>query len=84
MLIETITFEIHNAKEGIHEEFVVENTIEMQEKIFTHHFTRAIHFTKMFDFEYIKNQRIPSDFLGDYTDIEPLIDPIDEMVGVFA
>jgi hypothetical protein len=84
MLIEAITFEIRDFKNGIQEEFVVENTIENQEKVFSHRLTRDIKFTKFLDFDFGRKMRIPSDFLGEFTDVEPLIDPIDEMVGVFA
>lgn len=84
MLIPTITFEIRNNEKGIVDEFVVENTIENQEKVFTHRFTRNIEFGQLFDFEFEKKQRIPSYFLGSHSEIEEMLDSVDEMVGVFA
>lgn len=84
MLIEAIKFEIRDFQTGNFEEFTIENTIENQERVFTHRFTRNIHFVKEFDFQFNKEMRIPSDFLGDFSDLELMLDPIDEMVGVFA
>lgn len=63
MLISTITFEIHNFNTNISEIFMVENTIENQEKIFTHKYTRNIKFTKTFDFQFEKDVRIPVEFI---------------------
>lgn len=62
MLISTIQFEIPESGT-----FLIENTIENQEKVFSHRFTRQIHFIKTFDFQFEREMRMPVEF------IEPLI-----------
>lgn len=79
MLIQAISFEIHNAKFGIHDEFLVEATNENYEKVLQHRFTRQIRFVKTFDFEFAKKERTPLSFV----EFDDEIDTIDEMVGTF-
>jgi hypothetical protein len=79
MLIETIAFEIHNSKLGIHEEYLVESTEDNYEKILTNRFSRQIKFTKTFDFQFEKDENIPLSFI----EFDDEIDMIDEMVGTF-
>lgn len=84
MLISTIEFEIHNAAKGIHEEFVIENTVLNQEKVFAHHYTRGITFSQMFDFEFSHKCNIPAEFIQFSTELENELDETDEMVGIFV
>lgn len=87
MLISVIKFEIHNAAAGIHEEFIIENTIRNQEKVFTHRYTRQIEFDQMFSFQFAKEMRIPAEFIDFSTELENELCDIDEMtgmVGVYA
>jgi len=64
MLIETIQFEIHNFLNNTSDEYTIENTIENQEMVLGHRFTRQIHFVKMYDFQYEKEMRLPVEFLS--------------------
>jgi hypothetical protein len=63
MLVSVISFEIPNRAMGTVDEFVIENTIENQEKVFSNRFTRAIKFFKMFDFELVKKMKMPASFI---------------------
>jgi hypothetical protein len=90
MLLETITFEMHNFKTGVSEEFLVENTELHFAAIARQRFSRNIRFTQTFDFQFTKEYRAPkfiefadaveaslsSDYSGE-------LDEIDEMVGVY-
>lgn len=67
MLIETITFDIHDFKSNITESFIVENTIANQEMILTHRYTRNIKFDRMFDFQFESEMRMPIEFVTDET-----------------
>lgn len=64
MLIDTITFEIHDIKNERHEQFLVMNTIENQEMILTHRHTREIKFTKHFSFQFEKEMNMPIEFIS--------------------
>jgi hypothetical protein len=64
MLIETIEFQIHDFSNNTTEEFLVENTIENQEMVFSHKFTRQIKFTKTFAFQFEKEMRIPAEMIS--------------------
>lgn len=63
MLIPTISFEIHDFQNSISEQFLVNRTPENLEKILSHHFTRNIHFTKTFSFQFEKEMRIPVEMI---------------------
>lgn len=63
MLTNVITFDIHDFTNHITESFVIENTLENQEKVFTHSFTRNIKFAEMFSFQYTKEMRMPIEFI---------------------
>lgn len=84
MLIPVIKFEIVDFKAGMVEEFFIENTIENQEKVFTNRYTRNITFDQAFDFEFIKKQHFPSEFIHFSTELENELCEVDEMTGVFA
>lgn len=80
MLIDTITFEIVNVKLNIRDEFLIENTVANQEKVFTHPYTRNIQIGTTFqDFDFAKKEHMPVSFY----EIADGIDPVDEMVGTF-
>lgn len=90
MLIQAISFEIHNVKAQIHEEFLVEATDENYEMILRHRFTRQIQFVKAFDFEFAHKEHTPKFIEFGNTVLEANsdndeneIDEIDEMVGTF-
>jgi hypothetical protein len=98
MLISTIQFEIRNVKENYCEQFVIENTLENQELVFTHRYTREIKFVEMLTFDFAKNIHIPAEFLQElalamfdeyyeiegYNELRDGFSPIgfDEMTGV--
>jgi hypothetical protein len=63
MQVNVITFDIHDFKNHITESFVIENTPENQEMVFTHSFTRNIKFAQMFSFQYDKEMRMPVEFV---------------------
>jgi hypothetical protein len=63
MLIETITFEIQNFKNNTSESFMVADTIENQEMVLSHRFTRLIKFAKVFDFQFEKEMNIPIEMI---------------------
>lgn len=63
MLINTITFEIADFTNKTIEEFLIENTIENQEKVLSHRYTRSIRFTQTFDFQFEKEQTTPIEFI---------------------
>ena len=58
-----IEFDIHDFENHTDEHFVVENNDENLELIYSHCHTRDIQFTKMFDFEFDKKERIPVEFI---------------------
>lgn len=82
MLISVISFEIHNPAAGIHDEFIIENTIWNQEKVFGHRYTRQIEFDQMFDFEFAKKRHIPAEMIDFSTELENELCDIDEMTGL--
>lgn len=63
MQISTISFEIHNYNTQTFGEFLVENTIQNQEMIFSHRYTRNIQFGKTFDFQFEKEMSMPIEFI---------------------
>lgn len=65
MQIEAIAFEIRDFSNGSFSEYLVENTIENQELINSHRFTRDIRFVKIFDFQFEKEETIPEFFAED-------------------
>lgn len=91
MLIEIITFEIRNFKNGTFADYVVENTPVNFELISAHKYTREISFGKMFDFEFVNNCKYPQFIeLAEATAIAYFenkdiveIDDVDEMVGIY-
>lgn len=89
MLIETIAFELHNFKTGESEEFLIEDTELNYASVMRQRFTRNIKFAKVFDFQFEKERKAPKfiEFAEAVADAvftpEPVIDPIDEMVGSF-
>lgn len=91
MLVSTINFEIHNFTTHTSETFMVENTVENQEMIFTHSYTRNIKFMDMFDFEFARKNVIPKFILFGATVADSFfenelvmeLDETDEMVGSF-
>ncbi len=79
MLVQAISFEIHNVKLNIHQEFLVEATEDNYEKVLQDRFTRQIQFVRVFDFEFAKKESIPLSFI----EFDDEIDSVDEMVGAF-
>jgi hypothetical protein len=63
-LTSVITFEIHNFTTHISEEFVIENTLDNQEMVFSHRNTRNIKFSQMFSFQYEKEMNMPLEFVS--------------------
>lgn len=63
MLVPTISFEIHDFKNNVSEQFLVENTDENWEKILGHRYTRNIQITKTFAFQFEKEERAPVEFI---------------------
>lgn len=82
MLIQTIQFEIHNAKENRHEEFLIENTEENVEKVLAHRFTRSIRFVKEFDFDYYKKMNMPIEFIDSQILAAVILENTKEMEAV--
>jgi hypothetical protein len=93
MLIETIEFEIHNFELHTDESYLVENTETNYALIAANKWTRNIHFTKTFHFQFEKENRTPEfiiealeiavdDYLSEF-EIEFELDEVDEMVGTF-
>lgn len=80
MLVDAITFEIHNSAKGIHEQFLIENTVWNQEKVFAHRFTRNIEFIPVFDFQFAREMRVPTEFISLSTELENELDDVDQMV----
>jgi len=79
MLIETISFRIFNNSFKTDEEYLIENTIENQEKVFSNRHTHGIEFTRTFDFQFEKTERVALSFV----EFDDELDSIDEMVGSF-
>ena len=67
MLIETITFDIHDFKNNTTEQFLVSATEENYEMILAHHFTRNIKFTQTFNFQFEKEMRMPIEMISEDT-----------------
>jgi hypothetical protein len=63
MLVSVITFEIHDFNTSVSESFTMENTVENQEKVFGHRYTRNISFDKCFDFEFKRTEHVPVEFI---------------------
>ena len=63
MLINTISFEITYFRACTTESFLIENTLENQEKVFSHRYTRNIHFTQTFSFQFEKDMNMPVEFI---------------------
>lgn len=63
MLINTIAFEIRNFNDGSFSEHLIENTLENQEKVFAHRFTRCIKFTQTFSFQFEREMSMPIEFI---------------------
>lgn len=64
MLIPVIKFEIHNFTTNISEQFIVSNTPENQELVFTHRNTRNITFDRMFDLQFETEMNMPLEFIS--------------------
>lgn len=64
MLVNTIHFEIHNFQTSVSEKFVVIDSIENQEMILAHHYTRNIQFVQMFNFQFEKEMSIPTEMIS--------------------
>lgn len=63
MLVSTITFEIRNFNDGSFSEYLIANTPENQEKVFSHRFTRCIKFTETFSFQFEREMSMPVEFI---------------------
>ena len=63
MLVSTITFEIRNFNDGSFSEYLIANTPENQEKVFSHRFTRCIKFTETFSFQFEREMSMPIEFI---------------------
>lgn len=93
MFIQVIEFEIRNFATGTSEEFAVESTADNFEAITRHRFTRAIHVSQMFDFEFAQKEKAPKfiqfseavwkayDNNREYFEMD--LDEVDEMVGTY-
>ena len=64
MLIPVIKFEIHNFAEQIFGEYMVSDTLENQEMIFSHRYTRNITFDRVFSFQFEKEMAIPAEMIS--------------------
>lgn len=67
MLIPTISFEIHNFTTNTSEQYTVADTIENQELIFAHRYTRNIQFTKVFSFQFENEMAMPIEMISEDT-----------------
>lgn len=63
MLIKAITFEIHDFKANIHDDYVIELTPENLELVNTHRHTRNIAFASFQDFDFARKMHTPADFI---------------------
>ncbi|MFY3741619.1 MAG: hypothetical protein HMLIMOIP_002077 [Candidatus Nitrosomirales archaeon] len=63
MLIDTISFEIHDFTNHISEQFLVLNTEENYERVLSHRYTRNIKLGKTFSFQFEKEMSIPAEFI---------------------
>jgi hypothetical protein len=59
MLVETIAFRIFDRNSGTDNEYVIENTSDNQEMVFSNHYTHAIEFGQMFDFQFAHEECEP-------------------------
>lgn len=66
-LIAAIRFDIHDFQNNTTEEFLIENTIENQEKVLGHRKTRNIRFEKVFSFQFDKEMAMPLEFINNST-----------------
>lgn len=92
MLIETITFDIHDFTNHTDESYLVENTLNNQEWIFTSRKTRNVQFTQTFDFQFASVNRMPVemaatvawyDLCDSANELENELCDIDEMTGSY-
>lgn len=89
MLIETIAFRIFDSNKGTDTEYLIPDTIDNQELVFSNRHTHAIEFKEMFDFQFSHEQFAPkfiefgNAFLDawDNSDNHLEISDVDEMVG---
>jgi len=65
MLIKTISFDIHDFNANTTESFLILDTIENQEFVFTHRYTRNIQFGKTFDIQLENDMRMPVEMISD-------------------
>lgn len=87
MLIETISFRLFTGDSD--DEYVIENTYEHQDILFSDKRTHSIEYGHMFDFEFAHKERVPqfvkfADVLEDaFSNPDNLLDisDVDEMVG---
>lgn len=84
MLIPVIKFEIHNYKDQIFGEFMVQDSVENQEMIFSHRYTRNITFEKVFSFQFEKEMAIPAEMISMDTWVRMLNANPEEMLAIAA
>jgi hypothetical protein len=84
MLISTIEFAITDFNTGISTEFLIEDTIENEDKVMAHPFTRCINYTKTFDFEFAKKETMPLEFIEMDTWLRLLNNPTPAMLAFLA
>jgi hypothetical protein len=63
MLIPTIEFAITDFNTGISTDYVIADTIENEDRVMAHKYTRCINYTKTFDFEFARKEVIPPEFI---------------------
>lgn len=82
MRIHTIEFDIHNFETNVSEHFIIEDTDENYEFVMSHRYTRDIHFSKMFDFQFEKDECLPIELISLETWVRMLdkLPMMDEMV----
>lgn len=99
MLVKAISFDIHDFKNHTDESFLVPDVGCNYEMIAGEKFVRAVHFVKIFDFQFEKEMRVPAfmienlaaAYVEDYNAESELrpgyeldeMDQVDEMVGMF-
>jgi hypothetical protein len=83
MLIDTITFQIHDFTNHTTEEFLVENTEDNLVMINEHRFTRAIKFGKTFAFQYAREMKMPIEFISNDTWVR-MVNSYPEMFATVA
>lgn len=65
MLIRTISFDIPNLRDNSTESFLIPDTIDNQEFVLSHRYTRNIRFGKTFDIQLEKDMRMPVEMISD-------------------